>query len=67
MSIPSGNISGSSKSNKAMSVIKWFAPTVFLLYLTVFGQQPAFLTNGLIAHCLFGGALTNNAAKNQPS
>ncbi len=33
----------------------------------VVAQQPAFLTNGLIAHYLFDGALTNNAAKNQPT
>lgn len=33
----------------------------------VVAQQPAFVTNGLIAHYLFDGALTNNAAKNQPT
>ena len=33
----------------------------------VVAQQPAFLTNGLIAHYLFDGALTNNAIQNQPT
>ena len=33
----------------------------------VAAQQSAFLTNGLVAHYLFDGALTNNATKNQPT
>ena len=53
MSIASGNILGSSKFNKAMNVIKWFALTVFLICLTMLGQQPAFLTNGLVAYYPF--------------
>ena len=41
--------------------------TAILMAPLVAAQQPAFLTNGLIAHYLFDGALTNNAAKNQPT
>ena len=44
-----------------------WAMAAILMAPRVVAQQPAFLTNGLIAHYLFDGALTNNAAKNQPT
>ena len=61
MSIPSENILGFSRFNKAMNVIKWFALTVFLICLTTLGQQPAFLTNGLVAYYPFNGNVNDES------